>query len=343
MRLKDARSLSPEAQEDLRCKTVRAVSDGMTQGEAARVFGIARGTVNVWMKRWREGGLRAMRSRERGRPRGTRLKPWQAALAVRLITDRCPDQIKLPFALWTREAVGQLIEERFGLRLSVWTVGRYLKRWNLTPQKPLRRAYEQNPEAVRRWLEHEYPAIGREAKRLKAEIHWGDEMGLRSDHTAGRSYGRRGRTPVVPGTGKRFRCNMISSITNQGRLAFMVFHQRFRADVFIEFLRRLIRQAKRMVFLIVDRHPVHKSKRVAKWLASHGDSIRVFFLPPYSPDLNPDELLNNDVKANAVGRRRARDQGEMIVNVRSYLRSTQKQPPVVCNFFEHPKVRYAAA
>src|SRR5207245_1570018 len=137
--------------------------------------------------------------------------------------------LRLPFALWTREAVQQLLARRFGVHVSVWTVGRYLRAWGLTPQKPVRRAYEQNPAAVRRWLKKEYPAIRAQAKREKAEIHWGDEMGLRSDHPAGRSYGRRGQTPVVPGTGQRFRCNLISAITNRGRLAFMVFHQRFTA------------------------------------------------------------------------------------------------------------------
>src|SRR3989441_202816 len=157
------------------------------------------------------------------------------------------------------QAVQQLLARRFGVHVSVWTVGRYLRAWGLTPQKPVRRAYEQNPAAVRRWLKKEYPAIRAQAKREKAEIHWGDEMGLRSDHQAGRSYGRRGQTPVVPGTGQRFRCNLISAITNRGRLAFMVFHQRFTAPVFLNFLRRLLRLIPGKVFLILDRHPVHKS------------------------------------------------------------------------------------
>src|SRR5207245_2170089 len=155
-----------------------------------------------------------------------RLAPPQAATTVRLILSRCPDQLRLPFALWTREAVQQLLARRFGVHVSVWTVGRYLRAWGLTPQKPVRRAYEQNPAAVRRWLKKEYPAIRAQAKREKAEIHWGDEMGLRSDHQAGRSYGRRGQTPVVPGTG-----------------------QRFTAPVFLNFLRRLLRLIPGKVFL----------------------------------------------------------------------------------------------
>jgi transposase len=343
MRHRDARSLSPQAQEDLRRQAVAAVDGGLTQGQAAALFGVARGTVNVWCKARRLGGARALRSRPRGRPRGTRLGLEQAREIVRLIADHHPEQLRLPFVLWTREAVGLLIEERLGLRLSVWTVGRHLRRWGLTPQKPLRRAYEQNPEAVRRWLATEYPAIRREAKRLGALIHWGDEMGVRSDHTAGRSWGLRGQTPVVPGPGRRFGANMISAITNQGHLSFMVFRGRFSAPVLIEFLRRLARQAKRLVFVIMDRHPVHKAQRVKRWLAGHRHQIRLFLLPPYSPELNPDEMLNNDVKANAVGRRRARDEHELVANLRGYLRSTQRQPAIVRNFFKEPHVRYAAA
>jgi transposase len=240
----DARHLSPEAQEDLRRRVVHAVVDqGMRQREAVRVFGVGRTSIHNWVKAHRAGGQVALRSKPRGRPSVSRLKGYQAATAVRLITDRCPDQLKMPFVLWTREAVQRLLAERFDLEVSVWTVGRYLKRWGLTPQKPLRRAYEQNPEAVDRWVKQEYPAIAAAAKREKAVIHWGDEMGLRSDHQTGRSYGRRGETPVIPGTGQRFGCNMISTITNRGELSFMIFRERFTAPVMIKFLRRLIRQS----------------------------------------------------------------------------------------------------
>jgi len=261
---------------------------------------------------------------------------------VRLITDRCPDQLKLPFMLWTREAVRELIERRFRVRLSVWTVGRYLARWGFTPQKPLRRAYEQDPEAVRRWLRREYPAIRALARRERAEIHWGDETGMRSDHQAGTSYGRRGRTPVIPGTGKRFRCNLLSTITNRGKLAFLVFRERFTAVVFIRFLRRLVRQRRRKVFVIVDRHPVHISEDVTRWVKRQRRRIRLFFLPGYSPQLNPDELLNQDVKSNAVGRHRPRTQRELVGNVRRFLWRTQHQPRKVRSYFRHPSVRYAA-
>lgn len=339
----DARRLAPAAQEDLRRRVVRAVREqGLSKVKAARTFGVSRASVHNWLRAVEQGGVRALKSRKRGPKPHCRLAGHQAATVVRIIEDRCPDQLHLPFALWTREAVQGLIARRYGIQVSVWTVGRYLRRWGFTPQKPLRRAYEQNPVAVKRWLEEEYPAIRRRAKAEKAEIYWGDEMGLRSDHQTGTSYGRQGQTPTVPGTGRRFGCNMISAITNRGHLLFMVFKRRFTARVFLQFLRRLVRQVGRKAFLIVDGHPVHRSRAVARWLGEHGEELRLFYLPWYSPELNPDELLNQDVKGNAVGRRRPQDEQDMVESVRSYLYSTQKQPHIVRSYFQHATVRYAA-
>ncbi len=338
----DARSLPAAAQEDLRRRTVRAVRLGMTHAEAAQVFGVARPTVTRWVGGYQRGGAKALKAKRRGRPPQSQLAPHEAATIVRLILGRCPDQLRLPFALWTREAVQRLLAERCGLAVSVWTVGRYLQRWGLTPQKPRRRAFEQDPAAVRRWLTEEYPAIRRAAKAAGAEIHWGDEMGLRSDHQTGTSYGRRGQTPVVLGTGQRFRCNVLSTVTNRGRLAFMVFRSRFTTPVFLRFLRRLLRLVRRPVFLIVDRHPVHVAKAVERWVAQRPAQLRLFFLPGYSPELNPDEFLNNDVKSNALGRRRPREAAELVTTVRSYLWSTQRQPLLVQRYFQADSVQYAA-
>jgi hypothetical protein len=261
---------------------------------------------------------------------------------VRLIMDRCPDQLKLPFALWTREAVRELIVRRTGVDLSVWTVGRLLRGWGFTPQKPVRRAYERNTAAVRRWMEETYPGIRREAKAQGGEIHWGDEMGLRSDHQAGTSYGKRGKTPVIPGTGQRFGCNMVSTVTNQGKLTFMVFQERFTRTVFLRFLGRLVRQSEKKVYLIVDGHPVHRSKAVRDWVDQNRERISLYQLPGYSPDLNPDELLNNEIKPNALGRQSTVDREEMVAGVRGYLRSRQKTSEVVMRYFQHPSVAYAA-
>ncbi len=342
---RDARRLSPGALEELRRRAVAAVGSGRSQGEVARLFGVSRQTVNVWVQAQRRGGERALASRRRGRRPGEQqaLKPWQQAQIARAIREKNPDQLKLPFFLWTREAVAELIERRYGIRLSVVAVGGYLRRWGFTPQKPIRRAFEQDAERVHAWLEQQYPAIANAAKKQGAQILWGDEMGLRSDHAAGRSYGLRGQTPVVPGTGQRFSCSVISAISNRGRVYFMVFAGRFDTNRFLAFLRRLIRQAGRLLFLIVDGHPVHRARKVHDWLTTHRDQIRLFYLPPYSPELNPDELLNQDVKTNAVGRRRAENQQQLIGDTRSYLRGRQRRPQLVSRYFHHPDVNYAAA
>ena len=342
MKTFDTRCLSPEGQEAVRFLVVRAIRGGMKKAVAARTFGVSRTSIDRWLTKVALGNINSLKSRPRGRPKRTRLAPHQAATTVRLITDRCPDQLKLPFALWTREAVQQFLAERFDLKVSVWTVGRYLAKWGLTPQKPLRRAYQRDPVAVQGWLDRQYPTIVKQAKAQKGEIHWGDQMGLRSDHQTGTRYGRRGHTPVIFGTGQRFRCNMMSSITNRGQLAFMVFQERFTATVCIRFLRRLVRHAHGTVFLILDRHPVHRSAKVKRWLAANQDRIALFLLPGYSPELNPDELLNQDVKSNALGRRRPANRTEMIAGLRSYLHSTQRQPQIVKNYFHADSVRYAA-
>ena len=338
----DARCIPPLAQVTLRQRAVAAVHEGMSQAGVARILGVSRQSVNAWAKSYRKSGEDGLAARQRGRPRESRLRPAQVATTIRMITDGCPDQLKLPFALWTREAVAKLLACKFGVKVSVWTVGRYLQNWGLTPQKPVRRAFEQNPEAVRRWLEEEYPGLKAAAQRERAEIHWGDQMGMRSDHQTGRSYGLRGQTPVVPGTGQRFSCNMISTVTNRGQLSFMLFRETFTIPVFLKFLRRLLRHRKSRVYLIVDRHSVHKSGRVATWVARHHKRIRLILLPAFSPELNPDELLNQDVKSNAIGRVRPSNQKEMMDGARTYLRSTQAHPRIVANFFQEEHVRYAA-
>ena len=342
MKIRDARSLPSIAQEDLRRKAVNAVLAGKTHVETARIFAVTRHTVDRWMKSHRAGGVAALKAKRKGRPQGGRLKPWQAARIAQAVIDRNPRQLKLPFYLWTREAVAELIEKRYKIRLSIWTVGRYLARWGFTPQKPVRQAFERNPEKVRRWLKAEYPAIHKLARTEKAEIYWGDEMGLRSDHAVGRSYGLRGQTPVIPGTGQRFGCNMISAITNRGKLSFMVFKEKFRVPVFLLFLKRLIRQVRHKIFLIVDGHPVHRAVKVQSWICENAHRIRLYFLPGYSPELNPDEILNQDVKSNAVGRQRPQNREEMVKTIRSYLYGRQKTPEIVKNHFKEKHVRYAA-
>jgi len=250
--------------------------------------------------------------------------------------------LKLPFYLWTREAVARLIEREYRIRVSQTTVGRYLKAWGMSAQKPVRRAYERNDAAIARWLDEEYPAIVKEAKREKATIYWGDEMGLRSDHVSGTCFAPLGQTPVVRATGQRFGCNMISAITNRGALAFMVFEGKFQNPAFIAFLKRLLKQRTGKVYLIVDGHPVHRSASAKEFVADHAKRLRLIRLPGYCPELNPDELLNQDVKTNALGKSRPTNKAQMLASLRRHLHRRQKQPHVIKSLFQEKHVRYAA-
>ena len=264
----DARTLEPSALHLLRRQVVQAVRGGMSQTEAARTFGASLRAVSKWRRLDREGGLRALTLKRRGRRPGEGLLSGTRAARIRsLIVGKLPDQLTLPFYLWTRAAVASLIAREYGVAVSLVTVGRYLQTWGLSPQKPVRRAYERNDAAIARWLKREYPAIARQARREHATIYWGDEMGLRSDHVTGTSYAPVGHTPVVRATGQRFGCNMISAITNKGGLSFMVFQGKFKAPVFVTFMQRLLKQVAGNIYLIVDGHPVHRSgvtKRVVE-------------------------------------------------------------------------------
>jgi|SaaInlStandDraft_7_1057024.scaffolds.fasta_scaffold87188_1 transposase len=345
MELVDARKLSQDAQEALRLRAINAVvKEGKKVTEVAVLFGVSRAAVSKWLSEHRKGGLKAVLKKKRGRRSQdmTLLKPYQCAIAVNLIKDRCPDQLKMPFMLWTREAVGMLIERRFGIKLSIRSVGNYLKRWGFTPQKPIRRAYERQDRAVKLWLEETYPKIAVRAKKEKAEIHWGDEAGFRSDHQTGTSYSLKGQTPVIKSTGKRFRVNMISTVTNKGTLRFMLFEESFTAEVFLNFLKRLTKGSESKIFLILDNLRVHHAKILKPWLEKNKDKIELFYLPSYSPELNPDELLNQDVKSNAVGRKRAKTLTELKHNISKYLFGTQKSPDIVKSYFLKSEVSYAA-
>jgi transposase len=316
----DARKLDQATQAHLRKMVVQAVRDGMTRVEASRTYGVSLRAVGNWMKLAREGGLRALRQGKRGRRPGSgHLTHTQAVRIRKMIVERMPDQLALPFYLWTRESAAQLIEREYGTKVSKWTAGRYLKAWGMSAQKPVRRAYERNDAAIDRWLNEDYPQIAKEAKQEQATIYWGDEMGLRSDHISGTSFALKGETPVVRATGKRFGCNMISAITNRGELSFMVFEGTFTNATFIEFMKRMIKQATRTIYLIVDGHPVHRSVAVRKFAAENADRLRLIRLPGYCPELNPDELLNQDVKTNALGKSRPASKQEMIRDVRSHL------------------------
>jgi transposase len=342
----DARSLPGAAQAALRKRAVQAVLDGMTQAEAARVFGVHPNAVGRWIKRYRQGGWEGLAERRRGRRAGEQaaLSKRQQQEVIALVRDATPDELGLPGFLWTRQAVAELIAQRYGIRLARTTVGLYLRSWRFSPQRPQRRALEQNPVAVARWLDEEYPAIRAQARREGGVVLWLDEMGVRSDYAAGRSWAPVGHTPVIKRTGKRFGVNLISAISNEGLLRFRLFSGSFRGPVLVDFLRRLVSDlADRKVHLILDGHPVHRARLVGGWVAQRPTRIELHFLPGYSPQLNPVELLNHDVKANAAGRRRPRTVVELTSELRAYVRRRQRRPEMVVGFFAHPATCYAAA
>lgn len=341
MKLKDARLLPPVIQQDIRHKAVEMFSEGFSKVHIAKLLCVSRRSVYKWVKAHNKSGNKGLEIHKRGRPKGTQLQSWQSAQIVNLVKNSCPDELSMPFFLWTRESVGLLIQDKFNIKLSKWTVGRYLANWGFSPQKPARRAIEQNPKAIERWFQVEYPAIQKQARKDKATIHWGDEMGLRSDHNVGRTYGMKGKTPVVKRTGNRFSCNMISTITNLGKLTFMVFHENFTSEIFLQFLKRLVRQSNRKIFLIVDNHRSHKSKMVNEWLTKNVDRINVYYLPSYCPELNPDEFLNQDVKSH-LGKQRLHTKAQMVKTLSSHLKMRQKQPHIIQNFVKGCHPRYAA-
>ena len=342
---RDARSLPQAAQEELRRRAVRLVGEGRTQVEVAGLLGVTRQAVGNWMRAHRRGGDQALGARRRGRRGGhTKLTEAQQQKIARLIAGKNPDQLKLPGFLWTRALVRDLIRRELSVELGEDTVGRYLRAWGFSPQKPMRRAYEQSSEAVRQWLEERYPEIEKCARRERAEILWADESGLRSDHSAGRTWAPVGQTPVTQGTGKRFKANMIAAVSNTGTLRFRVFDQRFTGPLFLDFLKRLVKDNRgRKIFLIVDGHPAHRARIVRDWVAAHPELIELHFLPGYSPELNPAEMLNQDVKTNALGRRRPLNITELKADVRRFLRSCQRQPARVARYFRERHVTYAAA
>jgi transposase len=270
------------------------------------------------------------------------LKEEQTAAIQKMIIDKTPDQLKMPFALWTRQAVQQLIKHQYKIAMPIRTVGEYLKRWGFTPQKPAKRAYEQNPKAVNTWLEEKYPSIAQQAKTEGAEIHWCDETGVRNDESSGRGYAPKGKTPIMRLNANRKSISMISSITNQGKLRFMVYRDAMNADLFTKFMSRLIKDAGRKVFLVVDNLRTHHSKPVKEWLDAHKDEIEVFYLPSYSPELNPDEYLNCDMKGAVHSGLPARNEKELKTKVVSHMRKLQKLPKRIAKYFKHPRINYAA-
>ena len=345
MEARDFRSIGRAAQEELRRRALFLIErQGLSQGQAAQMVGVHRQTVNTWVKRHREqGGDGLLDGRRVSSRRGKGILSADEAGQIRAwIVEQTPDQLGLPFALWTSRAVRELIERRLAKRLGLTAVRLYLQRWGLTPQKPLVRAKERQPAVIAAWLETAYPAIARRARAVRAVIYWGDETGISNQDQVGRSYAPKGQTPVVARTARRITQSMISAVSNRGLMRFMLYEGALNADGFIAFLRRLIKDAGRKVVLIVDNLKVHKADKVRAWVESHGHEIELFYLPAYAPDHNPTEYLNNDLKQQLRQQPQPGSKEELIGRTRSVLRAVQRSPERVRAYFTPEPVRYAA-
>jgi len=313
-----------------------------THQQAADLYHLSKSAVDKIWTRYKQKGSRGLVSKKRGVQGGKKINGKQAAEVRQLVKDKLPEQLKLSFGLWTREAVQQLILDKYGIALSRWQVGRYLKSWGYTPQKPITKAFEQNPERVKLWLDKEYPAIKKRAAKENATIYFEDEVGMRSDHQAGKSYAPKGQTPVIKKTGQRFSLNMVSAISNKGHVEFMILDGTFNGGVFLEFLAQLIKYKKQKIFLVVDGHSAHKTKIVNAWLEENLSRIEIFFLPPYSPELNAQEYVNQDLKTNVIGKKRPINKVQMRNNVEVFMNKRKNDKRQVQKYFHVSHVQYAA-
>src|SRR5919202_485920 len=340
----DMRKLPAAAQEERRRQVIGLRQAGQTYDAIAAQVGLSPTGVFDICKRYAERGAAGLKTGPRGPEpgHGRFIDADQEAEACRLIQRHTPDELDLPFALWSRAAVRALIWQRFGVRLAVRTMGTYLARWGSTAQKPLRRAYEQDPAAVRRWLRRDYPAIAARAKAEGGAVFWGAETGLRSDDVRGRSYAPRGRTPEVRVNHRRANLGLISAVTNKGELRWMVLDGAIKAPDLLRFLARLVRDVGQKVCLILDRLAVHRSAKVRDWLVGREAEIEVFFLPGYSPELNPDEGVNGDLKQAVTGQEPARGEAQLKRAVVGHMRRLSKPPGRVRGLFGHRTFRYAA-
>ena len=340
----DLRSIKDSERNIIRRDAIKMIKRGDKKKDIAIFYGVHVNTVRDWWKLYKKEGAKSLTYKKRGAKSENKklLNSKQELQIQKMITDTMPDQLKLDFALWTTKAIKELIERKFDIIIGRRAIGNYLKSWGFTPQKPKKRAYEQCPKKVKKWLEEEYPAIKKRAKQEKATIHWGDETGVRNTNQHGRSYAPKGKTPIKRHMSKRFSINMISSITNQGLVQFMIYKENMNAVVLIRFLEQLIKSQDNKIYLILDNLRVHHSKIVKKWEEEHKDKIALFYLPSYSPDKNPDEYLNCDLKYGLSEKPAPKNVEKLKENLENHMKMLQGNKQRVAKYFNHPSIKYAA-
>jgi transposase len=338
---RDGRTLDHQTLEAIRLMAIERVREGERPSEVIEAYGFNRTTIYKWMKAaFRPGaGLKALRStKASGRPRS--LTPAQERQVFRWINGRDPRQYGLDFGLWTRLVVAQLIEKKFGVHLGVSAVGELLAKLGLTPQKPLQRAYQRDPQAIQRWQRETYPAIARQAKRQGAEVFFWDESGFRADTVHGKTWGVRGQTPVVERPGQRQSVSAASAVTAQGAFWFCVYEGALNGELFVELLKKMMYRRRKSVHLILDSLPAHKRTVVNEYVASTQGRLTLHFLPGYAPDLNPDELVWSHVKRTGTARRPLQKGEKLREKIEEQLAKLQKLPGLIRSFFNVPSVAY---
>ena len=342
MKSQDGRKLSHKTLEELRIRTVARVKAGESPEVLAKALGLHRSTIYGWLLKYAKGGGKALKAKPvPGRP--SKIESKHLKWISDTLKTKTPKQLKLPFALWTRDQLITAFDRKFGMKMSRSTVTRILDKLGFSFQKPAERFQQQDPVIVKKWLEEEFPKIKAEAQEKKAEIYFGDEAGACSKHPLNKTIGIKGKTPIIKRTGKRFKVNMISAISQKGACRFMVTKSTVNSAVFLEFLKRLVDGAERPIFLVLDNHPIHKTEQVKEFVESTQGMLKIFYLPPYSPELNPDELVWNDVKNHGLSRTLLSDEKALKSAVLARLHSLQKLPEKVMSFFRTQTTSYAAA
>lgn len=327
------------ASEEERIRAVHLMESGKSPDLVAEILGVSRASIFEWQRKYREGGLAALSTKfASGRP--TVLSDDDVLRLRSLIVGQDPRQYSFGVALWTRKLVQTLINCQFGHELSLPTVGRILKKLGLSPQRPLYRAYQQNPELVRQWKRSVYPRIRAEAAEIGATIFFADEAGIRTDHHAGTTWAPVGQTPVVTATGERKSVNMVSAVSPQGEIHFEVFLGSMNAQRFVEFCQKMLHDADGPVFLVVDGSSVHTAKIMQDFVASTDGYLSLFFLPPYSPELNPDEWVWKNVKHDQIKKSVPMSQGHLFELAVDALRKLKSRPNVIRGFFADPFLSY---
>jgi transposase len=342
----DARKLTPRELSEKRKIAIKLREKGISNKDVAQIVGISEQTISIYYSRYKKDGNKIFKVKQAGRPKksGKRLTDEQEQQIIRLLIDTNPQQLQFKFALWTREAVRQLIHQQIGILMPISTVGDYLKKWKFTSKKPIKRAYERKDEKTKQWLEVEYPKIKKEAKKDNADIWWADETACVSIPTNLKGYAPIGskNKPILIHKAQKFKINMISAITNTGKTMFSLYDESINIDRFIDFLQKVIDSSDKKVYMIVDNLRVHHAKLVMKWIDEHKDKIAIFYLPPYSPEFNPDEYLNQDYKRNANKNNIPFTKTQLRKNTENYMNDIIKNQEKVANFFKHPSISYAA-